>query len=411
MKYVALNPAVPPLDPSINALRRFEWMMKIAGPLGRFGFRRFIKKMEVQGGEHLQGGPKLILMNHSSPLDPLLLTFYGNQLFQFLITEPYMADRKLARFAAWVGQIPKRKLEPDTRAIRTMKKWGNFGGNVATFPEGQFSWDGYPLPLQPGLGELVKYLNVPVVMVRLINGDRLWPAWATHPRKTSLRLEVEAPHVFAENESSAAIEDYVTRHLEVNPETCARWPVEGKNLAAGLARFLRYCFVCAADHALVEQDDELRCEACLRTWRVSAENELHFLSSPQATEIGSKLTIARVWALTRALLQKNWSTSVLFLKSEGAVEILDASSAQWSLIEKGELTLEGSSITLGPWQLEVKNILAHTMDWGDLILIRTERKRWALRFPKDSRAIWTFALDEAIAQQKVFLKTGAPDAV
>lgn len=381
-KYVELKPAVLPLTPSKKALNRFDLILKTVGWLGRMSMRRYVKEIEIVGREHLQGGSKLILMNHSSPLDPTLLTFFGKKSLQFLVTEPYMAERGLSRFVAWMGHIPKRKLDPDTRALRTMKLWCKNGGTVATFPEGQFSWDGTPLPMMPGLTELVRYLEVPVVIVRLINGDRLWPAWATHPRRTSLRMEIEAPKVFAPGES---VEDYVTQHLHVDPLTCQRWPVEGKNLAEGMAKFLRFCFSCGADAALSDRGEELRCSSCQQSWRVRADNRV------------GEFTVAAVWKQVKENLKQKWSGAP-FCKSLGEVSVMDASRPQWVLMDEGILTLEDSILHAGAWQLPLKEILAHTMDWGDLILIRTERKRIALRFPEDSRAVWTFALDEAIAR-------------
>ena len=379
-KYVDLHPAVLPIIPNQNSLRRFDFILNCVGWIGRLLLRRWVNHIEVHGLEHLKGGSKIILMNHSSPLDPVLLTFFGKQSLQFLVTEPFMAERKISRFVAWMGHIPKRKLDPDTRALRTMKLWCKEGGTVATFPEGQFSWDGQPLPLQPGLGELVRYLEVPVVCVRLTNGDRLWPAWATHPRKTSLRIEVDPPKVFQLGES---VEEYVTKHLYVDPNLCTRWKASGKNLSSGMSKFLRFCFQCSNEGVLSDRGDDLICSYCQKSWRVTADNTI------------GEINVSEAWHKVRSHLNDQWKTSGVSLKSQGQVQVFDASRPQWNLVDQGELNLSQSTLRTGSWQVEVKDILAHTMDWGDLIIIRTARKRIAIRFPMDSRAVWTFALDEA----------------
>lgn len=388
-RYVELRPAVPPLKPSKKDLRRLNFIMASAGWMARLGLRKFVKNIEIIGREHLENGPALVLMNHSSAFDPVLVSCYGRAATQFLVTEPFMADRKVSRLAAWLGQIPKRKLDPDTRSIRMLKEWSHLGGIVATFPEGQFSWDGHPLPLQPGLKELITYLDVPVVIVRLINGDRLWPAWAKHPRRTSLRMEIETPKKFTPDED---IEKYVADHLRVDPENCVRFPVEGKNFAEGMSRFLRFCFSCGADGSLSDQGNELHCASCKQTWVVNGENELH-------SKNGYVLSVAQAWKEVRAKIHTQWKNRIT-LHGHGSVSVMDATRPQWTNVIHGVLVFEDDELRVGEWRLPIWEILAHTMDWGDLILVRTLRNRFAIRFPEDSRAVWTYLLDETMAKTK-----------
>lgn len=472
------KPAVLPIEPSRAALVRNRFLLGVVGPLARLGMKKQVRGIQVRGRENLAGpGPKLVLMNHSNPLDPLLFTFYSGHMIHFLITEPYMTRRLFSRVASFVGQITKRKLDTDTRAIRTMKQWCALGASVAMFPEGQFSWDGKPLPLQPGLDQLIRYLDVPVVIVRLINGDRLWPAWAKHPRRTELRLEIDPPIRFgAEFSAPGAIEAEVARRLYVDPDHCERFPAVGERLAEGMAQFLRFCFSCGADRvgsrgfgsvsgvgsvsdrsagkgtdqgpshgvgtasgvgsvsALTDQGDVLSCRACGGTWAVDTENELTpkilgagATGATGATDVGSrgaKISVATAWTKVREGLKSKWTGGVN-LDSLGVVTVFDATQQQWVRVDEGKLFLRGSdtrhgsdtvtgtpgdtvraagirhgsdiTVNVNGWTLPLKDILAHTMDWGDLILLRTQRKRFALRMRDDSRAVWTFALDQALA--------------
>ena len=52
--------------------------------------KRWVQGVEIEGLEHLQAGPKLVLMNHSSVFDPFLLNVFARRPVQFLITEPAM---------------------------------------------------------------------------------------------------------------------------------------------------------------------------------------------------------------------------------------------------------------------------------------------------------------------------------
>ncbi|MBL7714417.1 MAG: 1-acyl-sn-glycerol-3-phosphate acyltransferase [Bdellovibrionales bacterium] len=372
-----LRPAVAPIEPTPWALRRTEALLKIAGPIGRTILGKHIQDIQIQGIENLAKGPKLVLMNHSNPFDPLILTFFGRQLIHFLITEPYMTDRLASRFTAYVGQIPKRKLDPDTRSIRAMKKWCQLGGAVGMFPEGHFPWDGKLLPLQPGLDQLIRYLDVPVVTVRLINSDRLWPAWAKHPRKSKLRLEIDAPRRFS---SDQPIMKPIAESLTVDPENCQRFPVQGKNLAEGLAHFIQYCFDCGADQSLDDRGDELKCSQCKKSWTVTTDNRV------------GEISIGDAWKKVRSALSKKWGKNPT-LESRASVTVFDATSLQWTRVDEGILYLQNQVLKAGSWKLELKELQAHTLDWGDLILLRTERKRFAVRMPTESRAVWGHALD------------------
>jgi hypothetical protein len=49
----------------------------------------------------------------------------------------------------------------------------------------------------------------------------------------------------------------------------------------------------------------------------------------------------------------------------------------------------------GAWSVDLADVLGHTLDWGNLLLLRTSRQRLALAMPEDSRAVWSFVLEEA----------------
>jgi hypothetical protein len=321
-------------------------------------------------------------VNHSHVLDPFVLALYAGRPLQFMITEPALFDWWPARVVAWTGQVPKRKLESDTRSVRLLKKWGQLGGTVVVFPEGRFPWDGRLLPLQPGLSHLVQYLDLPVVTVRQINGDRFWPPWAAVPRRTSLRYEIDPPIRFGPDDD---IEAEVTKRLTVDLERCPRFPVTGKDLARGLARLLAVCPSCGARHRLVDEGDELRCDSCQRRWSVGTDNVLR--------GDGDELDVGAALRRSCEQLQRQWTGRASY-RSAGTVLVMDASGETWSELDEGTLTLDDGRLRVGAWTVEVSDVLGHTIDWGNLLLLRTRRQRLALAMPADSRAVWTFAIEE-----------------
>jgi len=357
--------------------------------LGRLFLKKYVYSVQVIGKDHLQKGPALIVMNHSNVFDPLFLAFHVDKPIHFLVTQPFMSERFIARVFAWLGQIPKRKLDFDTRSIRLMKEWCELGSLVAVFPEGGFGWDGYPVPFKPGLKQLINYLNVPVITVRLINGDRFWPPWAKHHRKTSLRIEIDAPKYFKPEEE---IEAYIAEKLTVNPETCLRFPSKGTDLAVGLKQFLRFCPQCGMDDSLHECGDELLCRdsSCLHHWKINAENILH------DKKHGTNLKITNVLQSVHKHLRQQWLKSQIYFRSIGSVDVLDCTRKEWCHLQSGFLELKDNQLIVNEWHLPINEITALTLDWGNLLLLRTRRERVAIRMPLDSRALWEFVIKEVI---------------
>ena len=372
-----------PLDASPRLRQRYE---RILGGGGGWAVRRvlsrWIERIDVVGSEHLASGPLLVLMNHTNALDPLLLTVYGGRPIQFLVTEPVTAVPGFGHLLSWLGQIPKRKLDAEARAFRRLKAWGNVGSAVGLFPEGQFPWDGRPLALQSGLGQLVAYLDVPVVTCRLHNGDRLWPPWAPGPRRTRLRLEIDPPFRFARGDDAEAV---VARRIHVDPDATERWPATGRGLARGLARILRFCPACATDASLSDAGDVLRCSACARAWNASGDLVLRSSAGNET------MTVADAFDLSRAHFRRAFVRSRR-LTSLGPVDVLDITRQAVEDVASGPLVLDGAELRVSDFRLDRTDVLAHTVDWGQRVVLRTERRRLALRMPQDSRAIWTDAL-------------------
>lgn len=111
-------------------------------------------------------GPWLVLMNHSSFIDLEIAS-------KLLYPKPYnivcTSDGLVGKewLMRQIGCIPTQKFVPDLMLIRDMlyavreKK-----NSVLMYPEASYSFDGCATPLPRQLGQLLKKLDVPVVMIR-----------------------------------------------------------------------------------------------------------------------------------------------------------------------------------------------------------------------------------------------------
>ena len=125
----------------------------------RFSYEKV--RMEAAGE-----GPWLVLMNHSSFIDLEIAS-------KLLYPKPYnivcTSDGLVGKewLMRQIGCIPTQKFVPDLMLIRDMlyavreKK-----NSVLMYPEASYSFDGCATPLPRQLGQLLKKLDVPVVMIR-----------------------------------------------------------------------------------------------------------------------------------------------------------------------------------------------------------------------------------------------------
>src|SRR5262249_27977936 len=90
-------------------------------------------------------------------------------------------------------------------------------------------------------------------------------------------------------------------------------------------------------------------------------------------------------------------------RGRGTMDVADASRRDPVPVARGVAELEGRWLRVGTWQLDLGELVAHTLDWGEILVLRTKRQRLTIRMPDDSRALWTLALDEAMAEAR-----GAP---
>ncbi len=127
-----------------------------------------------------QSGPLLILANHISNTDPVLVQYSCPRLIHF------MARRDLFNWT-FIGSLlrhwrafPVTQSAADTEAIRRAIDLIGEGHAVCIFPEGQLSPDGNLIDILPGAHLIVRRTEVTCICVGLQGTNRLMP----HPRVT-----------------------------------------------------------------------------------------------------------------------------------------------------------------------------------------------------------------------------------
>ena len=214
-------------------------------------------------------GPCLILSNHVTDFDPILVGLSFPEHMYYVAGENVMRMGLLSKLVSRYASIIQRvkgttDAEAALQILRTLKK----GRNVCMFAEGNRTFTGETLPIAPATAKLVKMSRSTLVTYRLTGGYLSTPRWAVRRRKgcmTGATVGVYPPEELKKM-SEAEVLDLLRRDLYENAyETQSRAPVayKGKALAETLETALYLCPRCHRIDHLHSQGDRFYCDCGL----------------------------------------------------------------------------------------------------------------------------------------------------
>ena len=120
---------------------------------------------------HAPEGPYVVVCNHVTDWDPLLVgAAFRNQMY-FLASEHIMRLGFVSRLLDWlVHPIVRQKGGSAAGAVMEMLRVTRAGHNVALFPEGNRTWDGVTRDFPASTGKLIKQSGASLVTFRLRGG-------------------------------------------------------------------------------------------------------------------------------------------------------------------------------------------------------------------------------------------------
>ena len=129
-------------------------------------------------------GPCLILSNHVTDFDPILVGLSFPEHMYYVAGENVLRMGLLSKLVTRYASIIQRvkgttDAEAALQILRTLKK----GRNVCMFAEGNRTFTGETLPIAPATAKLVKMSRSTLVTYRLKGGYLSTPRWSAHRRK------------------------------------------------------------------------------------------------------------------------------------------------------------------------------------------------------------------------------------
>jgi len=151
---------------------------------------KLIFRLKVTGQEDIpQDGPFIIVANHSSLLDPVILGVSVRPKVIFVAAAYLFKIGWLGYMLRKFNSIPVQR-ENDIKAIKQSLKILKRGGVLGIFPEGGIDRQKNNLPVRAGAAYLATKIGVPIVPIRIKGADKALPRGAKFIRSLN-KIEVE----------------------------------------------------------------------------------------------------------------------------------------------------------------------------------------------------------------------------
>lgn len=207
-----------------------------AARVGTRVYARLVHRLRVEGLEHVpcrrDAGPLIVVANHTSGVDPLLVQAHCPFFVRWLMAED-MGHPSVGALWRWAEVIFVDRREGRGSGVREAIAHVRAGGVLGVFPEGRIESPARRLlPFEPGIGLLIARTGAPVLPV-LIEGapdtDSAWEALWTRSRARVRFLPVAS---FASGERGGR---GIARALERVFEEASGWSLEGREQASASA--------------------------------------------------------------------------------------------------------------------------------------------------------------------------------
>ena len=231
----------------------------ILWPYVRLKYGVKIERFREQGKR-----PYLIISNHQTAFDQFFVGYVFSGAIYFIASEDIFSMGFISDLLRWaVNPIPIKKQSTDIAAVRNCLRVAKEGGTIALFPEGNRTYSGRTVYINPAIVMLAKRMGLPIAIMNIEGGYGINPRWAEKVRRGRMRAYVKR---VIEPEEYRALDDasfvsLIEKELYVDEaRVCGEYT--GKNLAEYLERAIYYCPKCNALSTFESDADEMECKVC-----------------------------------------------------------------------------------------------------------------------------------------------------
>jgi len=169
----------------------------------RYGIR--VERFRDQGDRAY-----LILMNHQTAFDQFFVGMAFRGPVYYIATEDIFSLGWISRLLRWaVAPIPIKKQTTDISAVMTCIRIAREGGTIALAPEGNRTYSGRTVHMNPAIAKMARKMKLPIALFRIEDGYGVQPRWSDGTRKgrmTGRVSRVIEPEEYAAMTDAALIE-------------------------------------------------------------------------------------------------------------------------------------------------------------------------------------------------------------
>jgi len=240
------------------------------GPYVRLRYHIHIQPFREEGKR-----PYLILMNHQTAYDQFFVGMTFRQPVYYIASEDIFSLGWVSGLIRWlVAPIAIRKQTTDIKAVKDCIKVAREGGTICLAPEGNRTFHGKTVYMNPAIASLAKKLALPIAFFRIEGGYGIHPRWSDVIRKGKMRSYVS--RVMEQEEYRDLTKEQLARIIEqelyVDEADASGEFVHPKN-AEFLERVMYVCPWCGLT-TFESHGDIIRCTKCAREIRHLPTKEL-----------------------------------------------------------------------------------------------------------------------------------------
>lgn len=247
--------------------RERKWCKKrhiVMSSIMRAFFKPYLKYHYGFSYEKLEmDEPFLCLYNHQTIFDQFAFGLMIRKKSYFVVSDDVMTNGFISSIINYfVHPIAYKKASTDFGFFKSCKKVISEGGSIVISPEGNRTFSGRTEYIKPSIVKLIRFLKIPVVVLKLEGGYGVMPRFSEKRRVGKCHGSIEKVYRFEEYSQMTDDELYslLLKDLYVN-ESLPTGPFKSKRKAEYLERVIYHCPHCGVTH-FVSKGDELRCTTC-----------------------------------------------------------------------------------------------------------------------------------------------------
>jgi 1-acyl-sn-glycerol-3-phosphate acyltransferase len=133
----------------------------------------------------------LILLNHQTPFDQFFVGMSFDRPLYYLATEDIFSMGWISSAIRWlIAPIPIKKQTTDIQAVMNCLRVVRDGGSVVIAPEGNRTYSGRTLYMNPAISGLARKMKLPILLYRIEGGYGVEPRWTDATRRGKMRAGV-----------------------------------------------------------------------------------------------------------------------------------------------------------------------------------------------------------------------------